>query len=686
MQKIIILFIIALTIFSCQNNRIVKEERKRGYLGLIFEECNDKDIRKNIPKGIIIMDVIPDSPACEAEIPVYGILSSINGEKIYNTEQAQSLIDSFYTGDILTLTITKYSHQKSKDYIVTLEDDNHQLEKYYSEIYKPNVFKKYEMDKKIKFWEFDFFSDMKSYLTDFIVTPRSYILKFEIHNNSNIARYFSFSKINSNLFQDDFKSVTLNSPIPFQLVGMDNRGVVKIPKANSSNPTIFSFSIIAERPIEYIFFSGQYEEKDQFKNFKKVFQFYDFLSLDVFVKDVTELTNFAKSVPLFPPYAEDQFTAETAKSKIEILTPNLNDNDYYETNVAWCPIKGVVDDLIGIHTIEFDNGAVKKSLSFTIDGEFHYDDNFLEMGKNVITITSHNKKNQQAKFEFTIFRNPEVVHEKKKDICIPFKNDVKNPDDVAIVIGIEKYANIAEPALFCENDAKNMKRYFDATFGLENHNIELYTNQDATKGIFDGIFAEDGTLSRKVNKNSNVYFYYAGHGYVYESSDKEEMSLLPYDANLDSKETGYPLRKVLDRLSKLDVKSRTVILDACYSGISRNGNIFANNTRGSILIREVKGIPNNITLYSSSALNQTSHPYKENKSGLFTYFFLKGLHKEADENSDDLITVNEMKKYLIENIQLIAKRKSFIQTPKIDTNDLEAVLIKYHEEEECPSE
>lgn len=64
----------------------------------------------------------------------------------------------------------------------------------------------------------------------------------------------------------------------------------------------------------------------------------------------------------------------------------------------------------------------------------------------------------------------------------------------------------------------------------------------------------------------------------------------------------------------------------------------------------------NAVVLSSTDRGQVSHWYPEMRHSLFTYFFLKGLRGDADENRDKVITVSEMRSCLSGTVPYRAQR------------------------------
>jgi uncharacterized caspase-like protein len=58
----------------------------------------------------------------------------------------------------------------------------------------------------------------------------------------------------------------------------------------------------------------------------------------------------------------------------------------------------------------------------------------------------------------------------------------------------------------------------------------------------------------------------------------------------------------------------------------------------------------NFTVISVSANDQISSPSPELKHGIFSFFLMKGMERDADANRDGKITLGEMQGYLAENV------------------------------------
>ncbi len=244
------------------------------------------------------------------------------------------------------------------------------------------------------------------------------------------------------------------------------------------------------------------------------------------------------------------------------------------------------------------------------------------------------------------------------DSNIP-KYNQKNEDAVAVVIGNYGYDNPdINAAEYAINDAQSVKKYLINAFGFSEKNIIYGSN--LRKIDFIEIFGEKtdykGKLYHYVKPNiSDIFIYYSGHG-VPDVNSKQGY-LVPSDASPDNfKLTCYSLTTLYDNLAKIDAKSITVVIDACFSGGTNNGMIINNASPIFFTVENPIVTKESSLILTACSSNEIASWYPEKKHSIFTYFFLKGLSNLADLNGDNNIEFKEMKDYLTENVPYFAKR------------------------------
>ena len=84
----------------------------------------------------------------------------------------------------------------------------------------------------------------------------------------------------------------------------------------------------------------------------------------------------------------------------------------------------------------------------------------------------------------------------------------------------------------------------------------------------------------------------------------------------------------------------------------------------------------NGVIFSSTGKDQVSHWYPEKQHSLFTYFFMKGLKGEADENGNKAITVAEMEKYLKDKVPYRARKQDGREQTPVVVGDGSCEMVR----------
>jgi len=180
--------------------------------------------------------------------------------------------------------------------------------------------------------------------------------------------------------------------------------------------------------------------------------------------------------------------------------------------------------------------------------------------------------------------------------------------------------------------------------GYKEGNILYHPN--ATNAVFRSLFGSreipEGRLAQLVKPGrSDVFVYYSGHGAP--DLNDERGFFVPVDcAPGDVRLNGYPLDLFYQNLSRIEARSTTVVIDACFSGGSNQGMIIKEASPIGIRVTNPALELDNGVVFTSSGGDEISSWYPEKGHGLFTYFFLKGVQGAADANRDAHISAAEL--------------------------------------------
>lgn len=239
----------------------------------------------------------------------------------------------------------------------------------------------------------------------------------------------------------------------------------------------------------------------------------------------------------------------------------------------------------------------------------------------------------------------------------------QSDENFAVVIGVEKYRDIAAGADYAEKDARTVMLYLRDYLGFPERNIKLLTGDRASRSDFAKIL--ELWLPLQVTPESKVFVYYSGHGAPDPGS--QQAYLLPYDGDPKALElTAYPLKRLYEKLGALNAKEVTVALDSCFSGAGGR-SVIAQGARPLMAHLDAGTLDasKKLTVFSAAAGDEITGSYEAQKHGLFTYYFLRGLRGDADADADGWVSVNEEYGYIKKNVSRQANRDSREQNPQL---------------------
>jgi hypothetical protein len=331
-------------------------------------------------------------------------------------------------------------------------------------------------------------------------------------------------------------------------------------------------------------------------------------------------------------------------------------------------IRGKVADNDGVLTL-LVNG---QKASMNADGSFAAKLK-LRIGENRIPVLAEDINGNVSKKIITIIREDYIPEETLADVDIPPKTKTKNPNGIAIVIGVENYQYVSD-ATYAYNDAEVFREYLAETMGFSKAKVKIITNSQASLAEFNKLLTPNGWLARNIDPGkSEIVIYFSGHGIP--DPITKITGLLPFDVD-PNYSIGFHLSQLYETLGGFNTKSVTVFLDACFTGENRERKMLLADVRGIVVVPMEKSIPNNLTVLSAASGGQFSGALKEKEHGLFTYYVLKGLGGDADSDKDKKLTMGELGEYVHGKVKERAAIEGREQTPELQ-GDLSQVLVQW---------
>ncbi|WNJ19246.1 caspase family protein [Pontibacter sp. G13] len=255
----------------------------------------------------------------------------------------------------------------------------------------------------------------------------------------------------------------------------------------------------------------------------------------------------------------------------------------------------------------------------------------------------------------------DVMLEQVVDVSLNIpETDRIRANTFAVIIGNEAYENqdmgsYSLPNVpYAKRDAIAFRNYAVRTLGIPRNNIEEIPNGSSAK-IQLGI---KKAVQKAKLREGELIIYYAGHGFP--DVETKDAYLVPIDVNtLNLTDAGIKLSELYAQVTDPQISRTTVILDACFSGAARKGEMVT----GARSVRiKPKDEPNqgNLVVLAATTGVQAAHPYPQARHGLFTYYLLKKL-----QESQGMVNYGELSEYIKKEVTFKALEMDLDQVPRI---------------------
>ncbi len=249
----------------------------------------------------------------------------------------------------------------------------------------------------------------------------------------------------------------------------------------------------------------------------------------------------------------------------------------------------------------------------------------------------------------------EVFGYKKNETVSNIENAIETSVDQseevkiwAVIVGVGSYEHM--PSLrFTDDDAYQLYAFLKSPEGgaLPDQQLRVLIDENAT---YRNILYTIRRVLHQADENDVVLFYFSGHGF--------ESSFLPVDYDGTKNELMHEEIRSLVNTSR--AKHKIVIADACHAGGYQNFRSPTIDVALSRYYKAFKDTEGGTALLLSSKEKEYSLEDGGLRSGVFSYFIIRGLKGEADSNLDKIITINELFDFVRDNVRYYTAN---MQTP-----------------------
>lgn len=315
----------------------------------------------------------------------------------------------------------------------------------------------------------------------------------------------------------------------------------------------------------------------------------------------------------------------------------------------------IQDDNIAISTITFHspNG---KDYTYNANAALAYEPPVVQVDLQKLVAVNQSKPTQGSNPSKS-GKTTTITVESDVDKNIPSSKQT-NSSTLALIIANENYGNVPT-VTSAAHDGDIFARYCRETLGIPDGQVLVY--KDATYGNTLSAISQLKNTVNALGPDTDVIFYYAGHGVPDENS--KEAYMLPVDADPMVMATAYPLSKLYDELGDMGAANVMVFMDACFSGSNRGEGMLA-DARAIVLKPKAVAPKGNMFVLSAADGNETALPWGEKNHGLFTYYLLKKL-----QDSKGNATLQEIADFITSEVPKTASTKmNKPQHPKMTTS------------------
>ncbi|HKK73955.1 MAG TPA: caspase family protein [Saprospiraceae bacterium] len=219
----------------------------------------------------------------------------------------------------------------------------------------------------------------------------------------------------------------------------------------------------------------------------------------------------------------------------------------------------------------------------------------------------------------------------------------------AVIVGAAQYTHM-RALRYTDDDAYQLYAHLKSPQGgaLKDQQLRLLVDEAATRV---GILQAMRQTFQQADENDVVIFYFSGHGI------KDAFLPIDYDGS-NNLLLHQEIRKEIERSR---AKHKLVIGDACHSG----GLAFRNTSAQEALRRYYDAFEQTnggLALLMSSKGIEYSIEDKGLRSGVFSYYLIKGLKGAADNDASGIVSVDEIYQYVYRNVRSYT---GSVQTPQL---------------------
>ena len=350
--------------------------------------------------------------------------------------------------------------------------------------------------------------------------------------------------------------------------------------------------------------------------------------------------------PTLRPAQPGQIIVVIIQPEVVVIQNRVAPGPPSRVRTATLQVRGRIKTSSPITTLQV-GGREITSLSIADAGDYLFNA-FVPLpnpGPRQIDVVVENQAGQRALESFVVEREAEVA--------APAPGDGRR---LALIVGISDYADDSIDLKYAHRDAQELYRILTSPdqgpAAFDPADVMLLIDDQATVANINIGLRQ---FLQKARENDFVLVFFAGHG-VPDPSRLKNLYLLAHDTHPgDIAGTGLLAKHVRETISEIPARQVVILADSCHSagiGAPESFRSLTVNPIHQAFLDKTRHASAGMAILTASEAAQVSVEGDQWAGhGVFTYYLLKGLRGEADEDGDGIVALGEIMEFVRERVR-----------------------------------
>ncbi|HND49360.1 MAG TPA: caspase family protein [Anaerolineales bacterium] len=211
----------------------------------------------------------------------------------------------------------------------------------------------------------------------------------------------------------------------------------------------------------------------------------------------------------------------------------------------------------------------------------------------------------------------------------------------AFLVGINQYESGIRELNYCVNDAIKL----GATLQKHGYQVRILHTEVEDSNLFprrSSIIDELAAWTQNLLPEDTLYVHFSCHG---DLIGEESVLIVSDTRHRSISKTALKLNDVIETMKSGRARKLVLSLDVCHGGVDMGRALI-----DKAFMQNVYENAEGFVVLAASTAHQKAYEVHEYQHGLFTYFLIKGLSGDADADENGVISVEDIRNYVLHQI------------------------------------